>query len=559
MLDAGSLGERFLDGGGAEFTVLLETLGEAVTIRDVNDEIVYANRAALRQLGFESLEKLQRRPLVALMDEYVVHDEHGRPLTMADIPSVRLLNGEPAEPLLIHTVHQTTGASRWELLKAAGLRDTADRLVAAVTVIEDLTAVKTAEVHMRILSESGRVLASSLDLHQTLANVAEVGVPRLADWCVVDLIDEDLHREHVAVAHRDAGRRNLVARLRELEPVRVDPESTAGRVFTTGESQLFFDVPDEHLFRVAAGKEHLQILRALAIRSAVAVPMRTRGRTVGVMTFGTSESQRRLTAVDLELAEQLAGRAAMAVDNSRLHTTLSLVSETLQQSLRPSELPPVPGWEVAALYRPAGASQRIKVGGDFYELLTDGEACLALIGDVTGHGVNAATLTALLRHGAHFASRLEPEPAAILNELDELLRQRSETWLCTALCARLEPEELVLSSAGHPPALIVDATGTVTEAPDPGPLLGAFSDAEWAQHRVAIPHGGLALLYTDGVTETSGVNDRFGTDRLKQLLSAHAGADPDTLLDAVDHALVAFRHGEPHDDIAALALAPNPA
>jgi serine phosphatase RsbU (regulator of sigma subunit) len=321
------------------------------------------------------------------------------------------------KPLLIHTVSAATGDSRWQLLKAAGLSDGAGRMVAAVTVIEDVSAVKTAEVHMRILSESGRVLASSLDLRETLANVAEVGVPGLADWCVVDLIDEALIREHVAITHRDPDRRELVRQMRGLEPAQIDPGST---------------------------EEHLRILQALAIRSAVAVPMRTRGRTAGVMTCCTSESQRRLTKVDLELAEQLAARAAMAVDNSRLHTTLSRVSETLQQ-----------------------------------EILTDGQDCLALIGDVTGRGVTAATLTALLRHGARFASRVEPEPAAILHRLDEVLRERAGTSLCTALCARIGEGTLVLSSAGHPPALIVDADGTVTETPTPGPLLGAFADATW--------------------------------------------------------------------------------
>lgn len=490
------------------------------------------------------------------MSDYVVHDEHGRPLAMEDLPSVRLLRGESADPLLLQTVNPRTGASRWQLLKTAGLHDSEGRLVAAVTVIEDLTAVKTAEVHMRILSESGRVLASSLDLDQTLENVAQVVVPGLADWSIVDLIDDTMNRREWAVAHRDAGRRDLVRRMRALEPTEIDPNSAIGRVFRTGEPLLFFDVPDEHLFRVAAGAEHLQILRALATRSAIVVPMRIGGRTVGVITCCTSESQRRLTTEDLDLAEQLATRAAMAVDHSRLHTTLSEISETLQQSLRPSPLPPVPGWEVSALYRPAGATQRIEVGGDFYEVLADPDGCLALIGDVTGHGVTAATLTALLRHGARFASRYEREPAAILDRLDEALRGRPGSALCTALCARLGQGTLTLSSAGHPPALVVDAQGRVSEAPSPGPLLGAFADASWGQEEVRIDPGGLALLYTDGVTETAGVRSRFGPERLGALLSEHAGASPDELLAALDRALESFGDGAPRDDVAALALRP---
>ncbi len=144
------------------------------------------------------------------------------------------------------------------------------------------------------------------------------------------------------------------------------------------------------------------------------------------------------------------------------------------------------------------------MGGDFYEVFDAGPASIALIGDVTGHSVTAATVTALMRYGARFASRLEPQPAAILHRLDEELRRLSSQMLCTALCARLGPGELVLSSAGHPPALRVDADGRVTEAPVPGPLLGAFEDATWNEETVAVGPGDLVLLYTDGVTETAG-------------------------------------------------------
>ena len=92
----------------------------------------------------------------------------------------------------MRTVNRRTGKARWQLLKTAALPDSDGNVIAAVTVIEDLTAVKTAEVHMRVLSEAGRMLASSLDLQQTLQNVADLAVPEFADWCVVDLVDERL-------------------------------------------------------------------------------------------------------------------------------------------------------------------------------------------------------------------------------------------------------------------------------------------------------------------------------------------------------------------------------
>lgn len=491
------------------------------------------------------------------MDDYIVHDERGRPLSMSDVPSVRLLHGQPAEPLLMRTVHRQTGQARWELLKTAGLRDADGEVVAAVTVIEDLTAVKTAEVHMRILSEAGRVLASALDLQQTLQNVAELAVSELADWCVVDLVD-GLTRDHAAIAHRDIARRALVEGLTTFASTELDPNSTLGRVIRSGESRWFFEVSDEDLAGVAHDPGDLAILRSLEIKSAIAVPLLVRSRVVGAMTLCTAESERRLTADDLELAEQLAARVAVAVEAARLHTTLRRVSETLQRSLLPDHPPAVPGWELAALYRPAGAAQRIEVGGDFYEVFESGSDSIALIGDVTGHGVAAAALTPLMRHGARFASRLEPQPAAILHRLDEELRQRTDGALCTALCARLGAGELVLSSAGHPPALLVDVNSNVTEAPAPGPLLGAFEDSEWSEQVVPVGPGQLVLFYTDGVTETAGSHERFGRERLRRRLADHAGARPSELLDALASTLEHFRAGDAGDDVAALALRPAP-
>jgi PAS domain S-box-containing protein len=535
----------------------LETLGEAVTIRDSGDALVYANRAALRHLGFETLAELQQKGPRSVMDEYLVHDEHGRRLTMADIPSVRLLHGEKPDPLLLQSVHRVSGEVRWELLKTAGLRDADGRPTVAITVIEDLTAVKTAEVHMRLLSESGRMFASSLDSQETLRNMAEVAVPGLADWCVVDVLGSGGQREYVGSAHRDPSQRSLLAELRRGEPDPMDPNSTLVQAIRTGTSELYTAMSDEHLVKVVRSSDHLEALRALAIRSAMVIPMRVRSRTVGVMTFGTSVSGRQLNEDDVALAEQLAARAAIAVENSRLHTTLRRVSETLQQSLLPREPPEVPGWDIATLYRPAGESQRVEVGGDFYEVFETETAALALIGDVTGHGVTAATTTSLLRHGARFASRLEPYPAAILHRLDEELRQTGARTLATALCARITPGQLVLSSAGHPPALLLDTAGQVHEITTAGPLLGAFADAQWTEETMPVAAGQLVLLYTDGVTETVGKDSRFGAERLKQLFKAHGDKTPAQLLDALDRALADFREGDAADDVAALALAPK--
>jgi PAS domain S-box-containing protein len=551
------LGERILSGQGPEFAELLEALGEAITVRDRDDRFVYANRAALRNLGFTSLDEILGQPLSAVLDRFVVRDDAGRPVSRGAIPSVRLMeDGVTPDPLIVQTTDRATGETRWESLNVTPLRDRDDAVVGAVTVIEDITAVKVAEVHMRVLAESGRVLAASLDYEQTLRNVARAALPDLADWCLVELVDGRA-REAIAVAHIDPALEPLARRLRELEPAEPVPGTASARVLASGDSEFYFDVTDDHLVRVAVSAEQLEVLRGLAIRSAIVVPMRVGGRIIGAMSFFTSVSQRRLSSDDVAVAEQLARRAAVAVENARLHTTLAEVAQTLQQSLLPPPVPEIAGWEIATLYQPAVDEPRIEVGGDFYEIFDTGGNAFALIGDVTGHGVAAATLTSALRHGARFASHLEPDPVSIVRRLDEELRRRGDGSMATALCAALGDHSVVLSSAGHPPALVVSASGTVREAPRSGPLLGAFADSVWHQERVAIGDGDLVLLYTDGVTETPGESDRFGTDRLRDFLSVHAGSAPHAVLRALEAELERFRGPAATDDVAAVALRPR--
>ena len=557
-LPAGSsgLGSRIHSGEGPEFAELLETLGEAVVVHDRDGRFVYANRAALADLTDDRPEQLLGAPLESVFDRYLVRDEYGRPLDAAALPSARLLEtGARGEPLLIQAIDRETGEVSWRRLSSSPLHDCEGAVIAAVTVIEDVTAVKAAEVHMRILAESGRQLSASLDYGQTLQNVARAALPGLADWSLVELV-EDSVRQHVVVAHVEPEMGRLAARLRELESPEPTEQSALRRVLASGESVLFREISDEHLQRVAVSPEQLEIYRRLKIRSAIVAPMRVAARIIGAMSFFTSSSGRRFTDEDLGVAEQLARRAAVAVENARLYTTLASVADTLQNSLLPAPVPAVDGWEIGALYRPAPGATRIDVGGDFYEVFETSGNAFATIGDVTGHGVRAATVTALLRHGARFASHLEPDPAAIIRRLDEELRRRGDATMATALCAALHDHSVLLCSAGHPPALIVRRDGATSEAPSSGPLLGAFPDSTWHQQRVPVAEGTTVLLYTDGVTETFGDGERFGVERLRRFLAAHADASPQGMLDGLAAELERFRGGEATDDVAALALRP---
>jgi PAS domain S-box-containing protein len=543
-------------GAARSLTEILDSLAEAITIRDPDDRIVYANRAAVEHMGFGSTDELLERPPQSIFDEYIVQDENGRELTMRDIPSVRLLGGDRAEPLLMRTVKRSTGTVKWNLLKSAAIRDERGETIAAVTIIEDVTSEKVAELRERFLAQATDTLMSSIDYEETLRNVAWLAVPEIADWCAVELIDETGAREQVVVAHRDPEKIAIAERLRRYDPEVPDPESGIGRVMRTGVGELYEQITDEMLVDGAVDEEHLRLLREVGFRSALVVPLRARGRTLGVLTLVTAESLRRFDSGDREFAEQLASRAAVAVDNARLATARREIAETLQRSLLPEAVPSIPGWEIATLYRPASAFDEVEVGGDFYDFFETPDGWIVLLGDVTGRGVDAAAMTSLVRHGARFLAKHEHSPSVILSNLDEALREQPGVSLCSAVCVRLERGRVVKSSAGHPSPLIVRADGRVREIGGSGPILGGWRGSSWAERTVEVAQGETLVLYTDGVTDARGAAQRFGKSRLRSLLVERADASPAAILAALERALDSFQAEGHADDTGAVALRP---
>jgi PAS domain S-box-containing protein len=536
------------------FETILDTLAEAVTIRDRSDRIVYANRAALAQLGFDTIDELRATDPAQIMGEFTVEDEEGQILTRDDIPSVRILRGEEPGPVVMHTVNRETGAEQWVLLKSTPIRDAEGNIEAVATVIEDITQAKLSELRAEFLARAGEILSSSLDYQRTLRNVAELAVPEIADWCAVDLVDEQGNREQVVAAHVDPAKRALAERIREFEPPEPDPEQGLGHVMATGEPELYSEIPEELLELGARSEEHLRLLLEIGMRSVLLVPMTVRGRTLGVMTLVSAESGRRFDESDVEFAMQIARRAAVAVENARLYGERAAIAETLQKSLLPEALPALPGWEVAALYRPAAGG--MEVGGDFYDFFRVGDSWVVLIGDVTGKGVQAASLTSLVRHCARIVAEDDPDPARIMARVDRSLRLQAPpvtVAVCSALCLRIDAEGIGVCAAGHPLPLLVSQTGAESVGA-PGILLGAFDEGTWTTTQITVEPGDLLFLYTDGVTDTVGQADRFGEARLRAQIGKCADQSAGELVRCVDEALNEFQVGMQADDTAALAL-----
>jgi serine phosphatase RsbU (regulator of sigma subunit)/PAS domain-containing protein len=536
--------QRRLDG-------ILGALAEAVTVHDANGRVEYANHAAAKLLGLPGVHAVLTAQPGELTARFDIRDVEGRPLREADLPGARVIRGEAPEPVLTQSIYRATGEQRWFLTKATPLQDETGQIL-AVNVIEDVTEQHEAALRQQFLAEAGAALSSSLEYEETLQRVAQLAVPRLADWCAVELPDERGTLQQVGLAHVDAARVEEAREMRVRYPP--DPDAPVGSyaVMRTGQANLIPEIPEELLVEAARDEEHLAAIRALSIRSGMSVPMITAGRVLGVMTFVFSDSGRVYDEDDLRFAQELAARAAGAIENARLYTERSEVARTLQASLLPEELPDVTGWRFAASYRPGESGA--DVGGDFYDVFAVGDVHMALLGDVTGKGVAAAALTSLVRHTAKTAAAFDPRPCAVLNVVNRALRQRPRIAPVTMLCVLLRGSELTLSVGGHPLPLLKRAGRPSEKVGRTGLLLGAVDDYPPAEEvTLALDPGDALLLFTDGVTDTPGAGGRFGEARLRAAVDA-APAEPEALLEAVSRALDEFAAGGGLDDRAMLAL-----
>jgi PAS domain S-box-containing protein len=421
-----------------------------------------------------------------------------------------------------------------------------------------LEAERAARVRADFLARAGAMLDASLDFEETLVNVTNIAIPEVADWCAVSILDESGELREVAVAHADPARRELARELNERFPP--DPESPTGahRVVQTGETAYVPDITDEMIAAAIADPEHLALVRRLQLSSLIIAPMTARGRTFGTLTLVGAESGRRFEAADVQLAEELARRAAVAIENSRLYTERTRIAHTLQVKLLPERLPEIPGVMLAARYRAAGELN--EVGGDFYDVFPRSATDWALVvGDVSGKGAEAAAITALARYTLRAAAMEEGPPSHALRRLNDAMLADGSTQFATVVLAYIAAApggglRVRLALGGHPPPLVLRADGEL-EAPGTfGVLLGTLDDPPVFDTEFALRPGDLMLLYTDGVTEAGPRDAPLGQRGLTNLLATLGDRAPEQIVDAVEQAVVSAQAGEPRDDIALLAL-----
>ena len=437
-------------------------------------------------------------------------------------------------------------------------------IVSVVDVTERralLEAEREGRVRADFLARAGSILDASLDYEETLAAVAQIAIPEVADWCAVSVLDDAGVLQEVATAHVDEGQRELGREISRRFPP--DPEGDTGTygVARSGETLYVREVIDEMLVAGISDLEHLDLIRRLGLRSVIIAALKARGRTFGTFSLASAESGRLFDHADVQLAEELAARAGMAIDNARLYTERSRIAHTLQVKLLPERLPDIPRALMAARYRAAGELN--EVGGDFYDVFQRSPTEWALVvGDVSGKGAEAAAVTALARYTLRAAALEDAPPSAALRRLNSAMLYDDTSQFATVVVAYLAagPEgsiELRVALAGHPAPAIVRRDGRVEMVGRFGLMAGLRPDIDVHDVSVRLDPGDVLLLYTDGVTEAGPRTTPFGEAGLVSVLTGLAGRSPQEVVDAVEQAVVAAQPGDPRDDIALLAISPT--
>jgi PAS domain S-box-containing protein len=415
--------------------------------------------------------------------------------------------------------------------------------------------VERAHERMAFLADASLMLGTSLDSRKTLAKVAGLVVPRLADWCSIDMLEADGSIRSEAVHHAEPDKVALAREYQRRHPSRAGDPNGVALAIESREPQLYPEITEAMLLEGVADPEQRRMLGELGIRSAMIVPLEARGRALGAITFASAESGRTFGPEDLELAQELARRAAMAIDNARLYEERSHIAKTLQKTLLPRHLPEIPGVEVATFYQPAGVTT--EVGGDFFDVFEAGERVWGVVvGDVCGKGIEAAALTGMARHTLRASALRQSSPRGALSDLNQVMLREDGERFCTVALGRIEANDagvrLTVACGGHPSPLVLRGSGGIETVGTVGSLLGVFEDVEISDRDIELVAGDVAVFFTDGLFDPRHPA-ALGEAGLRSLVARCVGLTAQETVDRLGEA-VADPGGQAPDDVCILVI-----
>jgi PAS domain S-box-containing protein len=319
------LDERLVRRSRDQLDLILRSIAEGVTAQTADGKLTFANDAAARLSGFETAAAMLAATGDEILTAFEIFQEDGTPFPLERLPGRRALAGESSSAVVRFRVKRT-GEERWSFVSGAPVLGADGGVELAVSVFREFTDRRRTEQAWQFLAAAGATLGSSLDYQTTLKRVADLAVPRIADWCSVEILRPDGGLEQLAVAHVDPAKRELAREWRRRWPPR--PESTPYRVVRSGQPEMLSEITEAMIEAGAPDPEQRQMARTLGLRSAMVVPLVVGGKPFGAVSFVTAESGRRYGREDLILATEIAARASLAVENARAFAETRQAVET---------------------------------------------------------------------------------------------------------------------------------------------------------------------------------------------------------------------------------------
>ncbi len=411
-------------------------------------------------------------------------------------------------------------------------RSATDRAIAAAAQRSDLISAVS-----RLLLDNATFSESLM-----LRRCAGLFAAELTAWVIVDVEQDGQMRRLFVTGPAGEQFADLTRAIENQAPL---PGSLAWEVHKSGRSQLIAGAPDATVLGGASSA--VPVLTLLGVTSVLCAPVSDGERSYGTLTLARRPGAGPFAAADLGLVDEIGQQLAVAIKIGRMFMRRSAVTEALQASLLPRDLPPVPGTEIATAYVPSAKDPG--PGGLFYDVYPNPGGWGLVIGDVCGRGEQAAAVTSLARYAIRVFAHWIPEPADVLRLANEILGAQSDTdQFVTAIAGRLgwqdEMLHVVLASAGHPGPLLVRPDGRVRVLAGGGLPLGFFSDARPATGQLELAPGDLLFFYSDGATEARDAAGAYFEGRLADALAALAGRPAREIVAVIRDLVPEFSDGD---------------
>lgn len=471
-----------------------------------------------------------------------LHEERLRTLT----------TGEPFEDECRY--RGKDGKYRWFLFRSIPVRDENGAITSWLGTATDIDKQKRAESQQTFFALASDVLGSTLDVGSTLRRIADLAVSWLGTWCQIDLPDAHGRLRVAVVAHGDPEKEAILGRLVDQHIYNEEAPMGPPSVIRSDRPQLLLRIDEGAVERVIPERAYRDIYRSVGYECGIIVPLRVGDRVLGALGIASDDPTRLYTDFDVATALELGRRGAIALENAQSFQREHRVASTLQRALLPSALPSNGDVAFSSAYASAASAQGEAVGGDWYDAFPlEGGRTAVSIGDVAGHGVEAAVTMGVVRQAIRAAALEHHAPRDVLARANRVLSLEQRHTMTTAFFGVYNPatREFTYTVAGHPRPLMLDSAGQITAFACSGPPLGeAFDEVLLEQCTVRVPAGSTIVFFTDGLIEY-GRDVLHAENRLRDAMRERSFLQSENPAQAIIDAVL---EGAQSDDIAVLVM-----